>query len=202
MTDINRIKELIALVPTVCLAHGEIDSDKPVVLADDEPVFRVRTNSLGRAYADLIVEGLPLLARFIDDCDEQRVVKAVTKAPVVSLSESIPSVSDSSSTEAFVRTRIEAILAMQPEFKAKATMMSKLVYAAVSPCFSVENAGAAPTSTTPLVSSAKESTQIDRISAVSDFVAWLSDNVKFPLGDESTIEEAFLKWEDIQNVSS
>lgn len=197
MTNVTSILDLINLVPTLKLTHGELDADKPVVMAGDEPVFRVRNNDVGRAYANLIIDGLPLLAQLAGRAagDDSMHLQALAQQPAPELSNQGAPAGE---LEALVRGRIEGVLKMVPEAKAKAVVMSNLVFAAVSPYLT----GAPthePARPEPDAAIAQASIHQHRSQAVSEFIGWLAESGKLPLGDESALDEAFMQWEDAQN---
>lgn len=200
----HRIQELLSSVPTLKLTLGDIDTGKPMILAGDDAIFRVRTNEIGRAYAALVVEALPYLELCLRGAgatvDADGYVASV--ASVASANDLvIPKASIHCGAENEVRGRIEAVLGMHSELKSKLKIMSKLVFAAVAPFLS---AGEREPELSKASTAAPSLSDIlhYRSSAVSEFIGWLAASGTFPITDEACLDEMYMKWEETQHEDS
>lgn len=194
----QKILELLESVPTLQLTHGELDADRPVIIADEEPIFRVRTSPVGRAYANLIVEVIPQLRTLLGAPDgDNKALDVTASAPSPNQSSQADA---TPANEAEVRRRIESVLSLQPELKSKLQVMSKLVFAAVS-TFLV---GAKQEQSFSLqsVAPSKAHTKAIRSSAVSEFASWLAESGHLPLKDEAALDEVLIQWEETQHEGS
>ncbi|WP_132706028.1 hypothetical protein [Pseudomonas aeruginosa] len=186
-STLQALRDKLDLLPSVDFRHGELDVDKPVILAGDEAIFRCRTNELGKAYAEFVVEAMPLVVEILgkDGVEPCLALPVQTAAP-------------GSDVEALVRSKIEVALSLQPELSARLPIWSKMVYAAVSPFIQPGSEGLAqPNAPTPnQVLNAGQIAAI-RSDAVGEFglwlCEWLNGNGRGQLSDE-TLELAITQW--------
>jgi hypothetical protein len=197
----HRIQELLSSVPTLKLTLCDIDTGKPMILAGDDAIFRVRTNELGRAYAALVVEALPYLELCLRDAGATVDAAGYVSSVASSNDLVIPKASIHCGAENEVRGRIEAVLGMHSELKSKLKIMSKLVFAAVAPFLSAgerePELSKASTAAPSLIDILKH-----RSSAVSEFIGWLAASGTFPITDEACLDEMYMKWEETQHEDS
>ncbi|EPJ7983245.1 hypothetical protein L4Z68_002400 [Pseudomonas aeruginosa] len=164
-STLQALRAKLDLLPSVDFRHGELDVDKPVILAGDEAIFRCRTNELGKVYAEFVVEAMPLVVEVLGKDG----VEPCLAVPVQTAGQG-------SDVESLVRSKIEVALSLQPELSARLPIWSKMVYAAVSPFIQPGTAGITEQSSpaTPRQLDAVQVASI-RADAVGDFAVWLGE---------------------------
>ena len=192
-STLQALRAKLDLLPSVDFRHGELDVDKPVILAGEEAIFRCRTNELGRVYAEFVVEAMPLVVEMLG---KDGVEPGLT-APV-------QTVEPGSGVEALVRSKIEVALSLQPELSERLPIWSKMVYAAVSPYIQPGAAGVTEQSA-PAAPRQLDAAQVAsiRADAVGDFAVWLgewlAETGRGQIADE-TLEMAISQWGGEQNA--
>jgi len=120
---LKRISEILQQLPTASVTQGEYN-DRPAIYAGDEPIFLVRTTGeSGPLYAGAVAEVFTLIAQLVG---EQPADNPTAKKKAMLNAE----------TEAKVLEAIVSTVSMQPEFKAKADLFSKLLLSAITPYLS------------------------------------------------------------------
>ncbi|ASJ88590.1 hypothetical protein [Pseudomonas aeruginosa] len=186
-STLQALRAKLDLLPSVDFRHGELDVDKPVILAGDEAIFRCRTNDLGKAYAEFLVEAMPLVVEMLGKDSFE---------PCLALP--VQAAEPGSDVEALVRSKIEVALSLQPELSARLPIWSKMVYAAVSP-YIQPGAAVVAEQSAPAAPKQLDAAQVAsiRADAVGDFAVWLgewlAETGRGQIADE-TLEMAISQW--------
>jgi hypothetical protein len=158
----NSIQTLMAAVPKASLRLGNVGGDKPGILADDQPICRLKEGPVGAAYGALIVGAVNALPHLLTSAQQPAKSQAM----------------DSLLRDQVVQ-RISSVLAMRPGGKkTQASIWAKLIWTSVETCLA-ENLNPAGntepglTSTVGGITYPSETVQSARLSAVMEFSCML-----------------------------
>ncbi|CAM5366820.1 hypothetical protein SSTU70S_05695 [Stutzerimonas stutzeri] len=166
----DRLRALLAAVPDGALRLGRVGGDKPGILADETAVCRLREDSAGAAYGELLVEAVTALPRLLahpprTDLDAPVVRAAPAPHPTASTGNAGARV-DRQTVEAAITTA----LSLQQGFpRMTISLWSRVLYSAVEPFLSASTV-APPRITTPAPAApAPAPVADDRLDAVTQF---------------------------------
>lgn len=183
------LQALLAAVPTLELTMMKEDENRTVLLAGDEPVFRVRSNELGQAYSHLVIAALAHLSKALST-EEAAHAALLGGEPKNDLDEAFK-------TE--VVSKIVQSLSMQAEHRSKAQLAGKLVYSAIEPYLrgSILEAGFHVVQPGGEAAPAIDVVGVRR-DAVQDFSGWLAEGGRLGrIKNEQDLADLCGEWEEL-----
>lgn len=208
---LSKIRSLLAAVSSpLAFSRGVVGGDKPGVMVNGLPVFRVSDRPECAAYADLVVEAMNALPELLSATDARK-ADAISHPAVEPVKAAPTPASSSSESGSALRNQVEAAISgalrIQQGFKAShVTLWSKVIYVAIEPWLGnslapreqpPEQAKAA-SSCAPVSSDAQQ----DRLEAVMGFCEFMLAKEHEGMPNQYALETLVAEWDKSINQAA
>jgi hypothetical protein len=191
--NIEKLKGLLAAVPSAELRSGHVLGDKPGILAGVSPVCRLPEGPVGEAYGALMVEAVNALPALIQASELSAGSPEGEPSPY------------SKELRERIEQQISTVLGMRPGAKGSNSIWSRLIWTNIEPHLvgplpaMDESALSADGNLAPLA----ERIRKERSEAVLQFTCFMTAHLgTMPIEGEADVTKLFERWEVAHNMAS